>query len=111
MAQPDGSQKSKSSQSSSQTSDALQRSGQESAGAESKSGTKMTLDQLPPDVQKTIRAHSRGFNVENVQKKTMNGQTVYTASYDRDNMRTELAVNANGSLQEMKQSQDFAARC
>lgn len=80
---------------------------EEAAGAESKAGTKVSFDELPQEVQKTIRTHAGSLNVEDIQKKEKNGEACYQASFDKDNMKSKLTVAEDGSLLQYQQARDM----
>jgi hypothetical protein len=78
------------------------------AGERSEKGTKVSLDQLPESVQKTIRAEAGDAKVENVRKMTKHGQTCYQATFDKENMKGKLTVAEDGSLLQYQQAEDLA---
>jgi uncharacterized membrane protein YkoI len=59
---------------------------------------KVTLSQLPPAVQRTIRAQAGRANVEDIDRVTRAGQTHYEVGFKRDGQHTEIRVAENGSL-------------
>ena len=61
-------------------------------------GRKMQMNELPQAVQNTIRAHSNGAPIEDIDRETKDGRTVYDVAFKRDGKNTELKINEDGSI-------------
>jgi len=72
------------------------------------SGRQLTLSQLPPAVQKTMRAEAGNLNLENIHKVTRNGQTAYRASFDKAGMKARLTVGEDGSVLQYQETDRLA---
>ena len=73
-----------------------------------KEGTDVSLSDVPKAVQKTITDNAHGSKVDKVEKETKNGETVYEAKVKTsDGKETEIKVNENGDLRELKTERDF----
>ena len=72
------------------------------------------FNELPPAVQKTVRAHAPNAEVADVNKKEIDGQTVYeiefadagrnphiTVAYDGRMLQTDMTKGAPGTLEKM----------
>jgi len=60
--------------------------------------TKVNLSDLPPAVQTAIRTQANGAAIEDIDRGTVNGQTVYEAAYKKDGRTYELRVGADGTV-------------
>ena len=68
----------------------------------------VSFSEVPKAVQKTITENARGAKVEKVEKETKNGETLYEAKVKAaDDKETEIKVNENGDLRELKTEKDF----
>ena len=56
------------------------------------------LSQLPEPVQKAIKEHSQGENLEGVDRETRNGQTVYDAEFKREGLNRHVKFAADGTV-------------
>jgi uncharacterized membrane protein YkoI len=75
----------------------------ESAGAQTKpaplsGGTKVNFDSLPDAVKNTIKAQAGGAAIEDIDKGTLDGRTVYEAAFKKDGRTFELRVNERGQI-------------
>jgi len=61
-------------------------------------GRKMQLSELPVAVQNTIRSHSNGAPIEDIDRETKDGRTIYEVAFKRDGKNTELKVAEDGSV-------------
>ena len=59
---------------------------------------KVQFFELPAAVQKTVREQAGAAEIEDIDKETRNGKTVYEAAFKKDGKNTELRVNEDGSL-------------
>jgi uncharacterized membrane protein YkoI len=59
---------------------------------------KMPLAQAPEAVQKAIKQHSQGENLEYVERETKNGQMVYEAEFKREGLNRRVTFAADGSI-------------
>lgn len=59
---------------------------------------KLTMNQLPIDVQNTIRAHAGRSQIEDIDMRTDGGENVYQAAYKRNGVHTELLVAQDGTV-------------
>lgn len=74
--------------------------------------TVVTLEQLPPAVRKTIEKEAGGNKIEEIEKETENGKTVYEAEVTIDGKEWEIEVAEDGKLiskAEDKEDDDDAA--
>lgn len=60
--------------------------------------TKVTLDQLPERAQKTLQSYALGARIEDIDKGTLQGRTVYQAAFKHAGRNIELRVGEDGSL-------------
>jgi hypothetical protein len=60
--------------------------------------SKVNMDQLPQPAQNTIRAQAGSAQIEDIDKGTLNGRTVYEAAFKRNGVHTELRVAEDGSV-------------
>ena len=68
----------------------------------------VSFSEVPKAVQKTITDNARGAKVDKVEKETKNGETLYEAKVKAsDDRETEIKVNENGDLRELKTEKDF----
>ncbi len=61
-------------------------------------GSKVSFNDLPQAVKNAITAQANGAAVEDVDKGTINGQTVYEAAFKKDGKTYELQVKEDGSV-------------
>jgi len=61
-------------------------------------GVKLPLSQAPQAVQDTITRMAQGAQIEDLERATGNGRTVYEAAFKRNGQNTELQVYDDGSL-------------
>lgn len=59
---------------------------------------KVQFYELPAAVQKAVRDQAGSAEIEDIDKETRNGKTVYEAAFKKDGKNIELRVNADGSL-------------
>jgi hypothetical protein len=59
---------------------------------------KVTFEQLPQTVQKTLRACAGTSAIENIDKGTVQGKTVYQADFPHAGQNVELRIAEDGSL-------------
>jgi uncharacterized membrane protein YkoI len=59
---------------------------------------KVTLDQVPPVAQNTIKAYAKGAAVEDIDKGTLGSRTVYEAAFKQNGQTVELRVDEQGRL-------------
>ena len=60
--------------------------------------TVVTLKQLPPAVRKTIEKEAAGNKIEEIEKETEDGKTVYEAEVTIDGKEWEIEVAEDGKL-------------
>ena len=72
------------------------------------SGSKVGFNELPSQVQKSLRAHTGAVNLENIRKISKDGQTCYHATFDKDGLKGQLTVNQDGALIRSQRAVDFA---
>jgi len=59
----------------------------------------VTIDQVPPEVAKTIRAEAGDNQITEIEEETKNGVTVYEAEWrTADGKEVEIKVAADGTL-------------
>jgi uncharacterized membrane protein YkoI len=61
-------------------------------------GVKMSLSEAPKAVQETVKNMANGATIEDFERGTANGRTVYEAAFKRNGKNTELQVFDDGSL-------------
>lgn len=61
-------------------------------------GTKVQFNDLPPAAQNAIKAQAGSAQIEDIDKGTLNGRTVYEAAFKRDGQHTELRVAEDGTI-------------
>jgi hypothetical protein len=59
---------------------------------------KVSFDQLPKAVQETIQKETAGAQLEEIEKETEDGKTVYEAEFTKDGKEYELTVAEDGKL-------------
>src|SRR5947207_15756694 len=69
--------------------------------------TKISLDQAPPAVRKTIEHELIGAQLEDIAKKERAGKTVYETDVIRNGHKWELGVTEDGNI--ISKSQEGAA--
>jgi uncharacterized membrane protein YkoI len=67
-------------------------------------GRKLTMTQLPTQVQNTIRAHAGKVEIEDIDTRTENGRIIYDAFYKKNGLATELSVAEDGKLLDVHRS-------
>lgn len=82
--------------------------GKPGSSQSSTSGEKVTMKDLPQEVQETMRSQAGNLNVENIQKISKNGETTYQAQFDKGAMKGKLTVAEDGSLLQFQQAVDLA---
>lgn len=60
--------------------------------------SKVDPDDLPRAVRQTLQNYTQGARIEDVDKGTLQGQTVYEAAFKRNGQHIELRVNEDGTL-------------
>jgi uncharacterized membrane protein YkoI len=70
--------------------------------------SKVTFDKLPAAVQKTLTKFVNQNSIEDIDRGTLNGQTVYEAAFKQNGQTVELRVDENGKV--IKDAQDQAIR-
>src|SRR5947207_9627800 len=60
--------------------------------------TKVSVDQTPPAVRKTIERELVGAQLEDIAKKQRNGQTIYETDIIRDGQKWEVVVAEDGRI-------------
>jgi hypothetical protein len=70
--------------------------------------SKVKFDQLPAAVQKTFTKFVNQSSIEDIDRGTLNGQTVYEAAFKQNGQTVELRVDENGKV--VKDAQDQAIR-
>ena len=63
-----------------------------------KSSPTVSMSELPPAVQKTVREQQAGRTVADVDKETWNGQTVYEVEFKEQGPNSRLHIAADGTL-------------
>jgi hypothetical protein len=61
-------------------------------------GSKVDPDDLPRAVRRTLQTYTQGAQIEDVDKGTLQGQTVYEAAFKRNGQHVELRVSEDGTL-------------
>lgn len=61
-------------------------------------GTKVSFNDLPQAVKNSINAQANGAAIEDIDKGTINGQTVYEAAFKKQGRTYELQVKEDGSV-------------
>jgi uncharacterized membrane protein YkoI len=59
---------------------------------------KVPMSQLPDRVQRAIKDYAKGETLEEVERETKNGQTVYEAEFKRDGLNRRVKFNADGTV-------------
>ena len=59
---------------------------------------KVSMDQLPLDVKDKIRLQTGGERVEDIDRQTKGGQTIYEVAFKKNGQNTELTFNDRGEL-------------
>lgn len=60
--------------------------------------TKVSLNSLPPIVQQRLRAGAAGATIEDIDKGTLNGKTVYEAAFKQGGKTVEFRVDELGNV-------------
>jgi hypothetical protein len=61
-------------------------------------GAKVDMNSAPQPVQNTLRQITAGAQVEDLERGTWNGRTVYQAAFKRNGQHTELQILDDGSV-------------
>lgn len=56
------------------------------------------LEELPAAVRATVEQEARGGMIEDIERKTRNGKTVYEVEIERDNQEIELHIDETGAV-------------
>ena len=75
--------------------------GKSKAGASLKplsGATKVSFSELPKAAQHAAKAHIGSAKIEDIDKGTLNGKTVYELAYKKDGRTTELRVTEDGKI-------------
>lgn len=56
------------------------------------------LEQVPPAVRATIEREMQGGRLEEIERETMNGRTVYEVELVRDGKKRELHIAEDGTV-------------
>ena len=59
---------------------------------------KVTLDQTPSAVQETIKRETAGGSIQEIEKETEDGKTVFEAEFNKDGKEFELTVAEDGKV-------------
>ena len=59
---------------------------------------KVALEQLPIDVKDKIRVHTGSAAVEDIDRQTKGGQTIYEVAFKKNGQHTELQFDEKGEL-------------
>src|SRR5687767_11888351 len=59
---------------------------------------KVSLEQLPLEIKDKIRAQTGSAPVEDIDRQTKGGQTIYEVAYKKDGQHTELRFDEKGNL-------------
>src|SRR5262249_39992333 len=65
---------------------------------EEKGEVKMKFEQVPAAVRDTLAKEAKGAKIENVDKETQKGKTIYEANVKLDVKNWEIKVDADGKL-------------
>lgn len=84
---------------------ALARGGGEAHGTHQD----VTLQELPAPVRSTFQKEAQGGRLEELERKSENGKTVYEGEVVKNGKGTELEVGADGSVLQREPSHDEAA--
>jgi uncharacterized membrane protein YkoI len=68
------------------------------AGSFSLRADQVPLAQVPDAVQRAIKQHSQGQNLEHVERETRDGQVVYEAEFKKDGLNRRIKFGADGSV-------------
>jgi len=80
------------------------------AGSFQARADKVPLTQLPEPVQKAIKTHAAGQNLETVERETKDGQAVYEAEFKRDGLNRHMTFAADGTVVPDKHLSDLLSR-
>lgn len=58
----------------------------------------VSIDQVPPAVRATIERELRGGKLEEIERETRNGRTVYEVEFERDGKDREIHVAEDGTV-------------
>jgi uncharacterized membrane protein YkoI len=61
-------------------------------------GTSQKFNELPRDVQKTVRAHAPNAEIASVDKKTQDGMVVYEITFNEPGKNPSMTVAADGRM-------------
>lgn len=70
---------------------------------------KLTKDQLPAAVQKTVDEQSKGATVVGFSSEKENGKTIYEAEFKLNGKSRDVSMNASGAITEIEDQVDFAS--
>jgi len=76
--------------------------GKAEEGKGKKKEEKVTIDQVPPAVKATILREAGGNKIEEIEKETKDGKTVYEAEWKADGKEIELTVAEDGTVLKKK---------
>jgi uncharacterized membrane protein YkoI len=68
------------------------------AGTSDLRADKVALTEVPAPVQRAIKEHSQGENLEHVERETRGGQTVYEAEFKREGVNRRVSFAADGKM-------------
>jgi len=75
---------------------------EEEEGEHHEKEQKVTLDQVPAPVKKTILAETTGGEIKEIELESEHGRAVYEAEYVKDGKKYEIEVSADGKVLEKK---------
>jgi uncharacterized membrane protein YkoI len=84
----------------------MSKHGDDDKNEKGESSVEMTLDQVPPAVRATIEAQAAGAKIEEVDKETENGATVYETDVTVEGKEYEIKVAEDGKLISKKLEED-----
>jgi len=70
---------------------------------------KVTKDQLPAAVQKTVDEQSKGATVRGFSMETENGKTSYEAELTVNGKSRDISIDSTGAITEVEEQVDFAS--
>lgn len=66
--------------------------------AEKDDDQKVTLDQCPTAVQKTLNEQAKGGTIDEIEKETEDGKVIYSAEITKDGKTYDVEVGEDGTL-------------
>src|SRR5690348_3295119 len=60
--------------------------------------SKLDFKDAPPAVQNAVKAQAGAAQIEDIEKGTLDGRTVYEAAFKRNGQHTELRVAEDGTI-------------